>query len=531
MSKQYDVVVVGAGHNGLIVASYIAKAGKKVCVVEKNSFIGGATNSVEVTLPGFKHDIGGIVHHVIRANPLLRNDELGLYSKFGLKYVIPEMHTANVFADGTTLTFHESVEATCQQIAQFSQKDAVAYKKFIEWCEPMMPLLNTGMFQAAPDFGSMISTLDKTPVGRELIRVMFMSAWDIATQWFEHPKTLMKVLKVSTEVMIGPEEKGTGLYLLTAVPGGHLNGGALCVGGSGALAKALGEALNYYGGTIMTNSEVVKITTSGGKATGVVLASGEEIFAKEAVVANVDPRISLNKWLDEGVLEQDFKNKVDRIQDPMFSGFMIAAALDEAPRYIGNGDAHKATFVEPLPTDLTAFREMFYDLKLGRMPKKEGMAPFVVVPTEHDPSRAPKGKHVLYLWHYVPYELADGGKEKWPEIKEKFADTLMDYYFSFTTNMTRDKVLKRTCFTPIELEQFNNNIVHGGVCGPGAYIYQMYSYRPIPELGHFKTPVKNLYLSGMSMHPGGSISGGGRAAAQAILEDLGIDFDDVIYKE
>lgn len=529
MSKEYDVVVVGAGHNGLIIASYLAKAGVKVCVVEKNSFIGGATNSVECTLPGFKHDIGGIVHHIIRANPLLRNDELGLYSKFGLKYVEPEMHTANIFPDGTTLTVFSSVDETCKQIAQYSEEDAVAYRKFIDWCEPLLPLLDWGMFNAPPSFGAMISQLDRTPAGRELVRIMLMSAWDIANQWFKHPKTLMKVLKVCTEVMIGPEEKGTGLYLLTAVPGGHKSGGALCVGGSGALAEALRRCLEHYGGTILTNSEVVKISTSGGKATGVVLASGEEITARRAVVANVDPRISLNKWLDEGLIDEDLRKKIDRIQDPSFSGFMIAAALDEAPRYKGTGDIHKATFVEPLPADLNDFRKMFIDIQLGHLPKKEGMAPFVVVPTEHDPSRAPEGKHVLYLWHYVPYELADGGKDRWAEIKEDFADQLMDVYFSYTTNMTREKVLKRTCFSPLDLEEFNNNIIHGGVCGPGAYLHQMFSYRPIPELGNFRTPVENLYISGMSTHPGGAISGGGRAAAQVIMADLGINFDDVIY--
>lgn len=530
MGKQYDAIVIGAGHNGLTAAAYLAKAGLKVGVLEKNNFIGGATNTIECTLPGFKHDVGGIIHHIIRENPMLRNDELGLHRKFGLKYVQPEINTVNLFDDGTSMVLHKSVEETCKQIAQWSEEDAESYARFIDYTMPMMPLINQGMFNPPPDFGAMMNQLDKSPVGRELIRIMMMSIWDIAHQWFKHPKTLMHVLKAPTEPMVGMEEKGTGAYLVVVITGNHVEGGgaSLAVGGSGMLAKALTDCIESYGGEVLTNQEVVKITTSGGRATGVVTAEGEEYTAKHSIIANIDARIVINRWLGEDAVSSNLRAKVDRIQNASFSGMMIAAALDEAPRYKASDTAHKATYVEPLPTDINAFRSMFDDLRYGRLPKKEAMAPMVVVPTEHDPSRAPEGKHVLYLWHYCPYELADGGKEKWASIKEGFADTVQDRYFSFTTNMTKEKVLKRTVFSPVDLENFNNNLYQGNIVGIGAFMNQMYSYRPIPELGHYRTPVEGLYLSGMHTHPGGSIIGAGRAQVQVVLEDLGIDFDDVI---
>lgn len=527
MSKQYDVIVVGAGHNGLIVAGYLAKAGLSTCVLEKNSFIGGATNSVECTLPGFKHDIGGIVHAVIRGNPLLTEDELGLYSKYGLEYVCPDPYVANLFADDTALILYKDADKTCEEIAKYSDHDAEAYRKFLRFAEPMLPLMGHGMFNPPPPFGMMMAQLDSTPAGREMIRTMMMSAWDVANQWFEHPKTLLKCLKISSEIMVGPEEKGTGVLLLLAVPSAHHHPGALAVGGSGALAEALRRQNEAHGGVVLTNSEVVKVITKGGKATGVVLKSGEEIMAKKAVVCNVDPRISINKWVDEGI-SAEIKEKVSRMLNPSFSGIMVALALDEAPRYKASPVGHTACFVEPLPADVDDFRRMFDDMKYGLLPQQKCFAPFVVVPTEHDPSRAPAGKHVCYLWNYVPYSLKDGGTAKWASIKEDVADKLQEFMFSYTTNMTPEKVLKRTVFSPVDLENFNNNIVNGGVVGPGAFLNQMYSYRPIPEMGNYRTPVEGLYLSGMSTHPGGAIGGGGRSTVQIIMHDLGIDFDDVV---
>jgi phytoene dehydrogenase-like protein len=370
-----------------------------------------------------------------------------------------------------------------------------------------------------------IAQLDQSPVGRDLIRFLMMSAWDVAHQWFEHPKTLLKALKISTESMVGPEERGTAIWMLLGVPAGHAAPGGLPVGGSGALADALQRAVEASGGTVTTDCEVTKITTSGGRATGVVLSNGEELTARRGVVSNVDPRLTLLKWVDEGI-SSDVREKIGRISEPTFSGLMIASALDEPPEYKASPDAHKATFVEPLPNDIAEFRMMFDDLRYGRIPTS--FAPFVVTPTVHDPTRAPDGKHVLYLWHYEPYYLADGGPSRWDSIKEEVADQVEERYFSYTKNLSKKTVLKRTVFSPLDLERFNANLIHGAVLGPGSFFHQNFAYRPIPELGHYKTPVDNLYLCGMSTHPGGSISGGGRAAVQIIMQDLGLDFDDVI---
>ncbi|MBN1318999.1 MAG: NAD(P)/FAD-dependent oxidoreductase [Anaerolineales bacterium] len=526
MSKQYEVIVVGAGHNGLLVAGYLAKAGLKVCVLEKKSRIGGSTSTEEATLPGFKHDLGGTMHSAIQGNPVIANDELGLIKKYGLEYVYPDITAANVFDDDTAVVFWHSVDQTCQEIAKFSERDAVAYKQFIEYALPMMPLLGSGMYNAPPAFGQMIAQLDQNPAGRELIRFMTMSAWDVATQWFEHPKTMLMALKLATEPMVGCEEKGTGVYLLLSLPAHHVGRAGFPKGGSQALPDSLARCIQANGGDVLTNQDVVTIKTQNGRATGVITAGGEEYSASRAVVSNVDPRISLIEWLDTP-LSSDLQGKLQRILEPSFSGMMQAIALNEAPNYKAGGACNDAVVVEPLPTSVEDFRRMFDDLRYGIIPQK-GLAPFVVCPTLADPSRAPEGKHVLYLWHYMPYNLKNGGHQAWTEVGQQAADTVLDYFSKFTTNMGPDNILKRTIITPHDYPKWNNNLVNAGIVGFGAFLSQSYAYRPIPEMGQYRTPVQGLYLSGQSAHPGGAIIGGGRATAQIMCQDLGIDFDDII---
>jgi beta-carotene ketolase (CrtO type) len=524
-TADHDVIVVGAGHNGLIVA-YLAKAGLDVCIVERNDFLGGCTNSREVTLPGFKHDTMGAVNGGLLGNPIMRNDELGLLSTYGLEYIRPDFHEATLFPDDTAIEAYLDLDKTCESIAQFSQRDAGAYRKFVMMGAELLPLFAMGQYSPAPRFGAFMQQLDSSPTGRELMRCMMMSAWDLATEWFEHPKTIMRVLRYPVETMIGPDEKGTGLYLLLAVPSGHFSSHGLPVGGCGEMPAALGRCLEDHGGTIMINSEVTQINTRNGKAVGVTLADGRKITASRGVVSNVDPRLSLLEWLDCGV-DQNIRAKLERVADPTFSGIMQSIALDEAPIYKASANATNALNVFPMPATLEAFMQNFDDLRYGKIPR-QGACPIAICPTVHDPSRAPEGKHVLYLWQFMPYKLADGGPQRWDKIKDKTADWVLDNYLSYTSNLSRKNILGNSVMSPIDLERVNPNIVRGSILGPASTLHQSFSHRPIPELGSYRTPVEGLFLSGLATHPGGAILGGGRAAVQAIMADLGINFDKVI---
>jgi phytoene dehydrogenase-like protein len=190
------------------------------------------------------------------------------------------------------------------------------------------------------------------------------------------------------------------------------------------------------------------------------------------------------------------------------------------------GAANQSECLEILPASLAEFRKYFDDLRYGLLPKPSRFVNFVM--SRVDPTRAPEGKAVFMQWQYVPYFLADGGPAKWDSIKEEVSNQSMEAFFSHTTNLSSKNVLGKKVLSPLDLTRINQNNVNGQVLGPAPYLYQNLAYRPVPELGQYRTPVEGLYGGGQSYHPGGGITLGGRATAQIIMQDLGIDFDDVV---
>lgn len=525
MDREHDIVFIGAGHNALTAAAYLAKAGLDVCLLEKESIAGGAVTTEEITLPGFKHDLGGTTHGLIQANPMLINDELELVSRFGLKYIYPEVQWSAIFPDDTVLLAYGDLDKTCESIAKFSQHDAEAYRRFVEMTTPMVGLLGGGMFAPPPSYGGLMAQLDSYPMGQELIRAMQMSAKDVVDEWFEDERTKTYCLKLCTEPMVAPEVAGSAVYLFLLVPFMHNHPSGIPEGGSGELTKALARAVEAYGGTIVLDAEVTGVDVEGGRATAARLASGERVVGRRAVVSSVDPRVLFADWVDEQHTTPEFRRKVSNIHDPNFAGMMQHIALNEAPKFKAGPDATKGLGIEPLPW-LEDYRTIYDDLRYGRPPKHK--APLLVCQSLHDPSRAPEGKHVLYFWHYEPWSLKDGGPEAWDERKEEIADDVLEYLRSITTNMGPENILARKVVSPLDYARKNPNLYHGTVLGPGAFMYQFFGYRPMPELGQYRTPIEGLYLVGHATHPGGSIMGGGRAMVQNLMADLDIDFDDVV---
>src|SRR5690554_5135483 len=188
MSETYDILIAGGGYNALVLGCYLAKAGLSVCILERNEKIGGGVMTREYTLPGYLHDTHSVAHTLIQGNPLLVNDELGLKSKYGLKYINPDKMTAAFFDDGSVLEFYSDLDRTCESIAKFSQKDAVAYRAFNEQVFKTLDMLVMGMFSVPPNAGVQAAMLDQSVEGRELMRTQAISSWDLIEEWFEHPK-------------------------------------------------------------------------------------------------------------------------------------------------------------------------------------------------------------------------------------------------------------------------------------------------------------------------------------------------------
>ncbi|MDR2381841.1 MAG: NAD(P)/FAD-dependent oxidoreductase, partial [Bifidobacteriaceae bacterium] len=367
---QYDAIVIGAGQNGLTVAAYLAKVGLKTLVLEQQAQIGGSARTMEVTVPGFKHDIAGSSLSYAIPNPALKDDELGLISKYGFNPLrAPDPYLANVYDDGTVLTVYNDVDRACGEIAKFSRHDAKAYKEFQQYLQPMLPILFAGMYNAPPKMGLMLNQLDQSEVGQELMRLLFMSSWDLAKQWFTDPHTLMYILNFPSEAMVDPYAGGSALYVLNMVASHHMPGHTVFYpeGGIQTLPDALARVVEDNGGAVLANNEVVEITTANGRATGVRTADGTVFTATQAVISNVDPRLTLNRWLDTP-LEPKLKAKIGRISDAAFVGEMVHLALDKEPHFKGGDEAtdSKSTVFGLLPSTLPRYRQYFADLEMNR---------------------------------------------------------------------------------------------------------------------------------------------------------------------
>lgn len=522
---KHDVVVVGGGHNGLTVAAYLAKAGLDVCVLERMNVVGGACSTQELTLPGFKWDLGGTMHLAIQANPLIHRDELGLKSKYGLKYIYTEEVAAFIFPDERALIFYRDIDKTCQTIAQFSERDAEIYPKFIKTTGQMLKASSPASFSPAVPFGRLVSFADAGEEGREYLRVLFSSIAAVADEWFESDQMKIATCRWAADaMMVGPQQEGTGTFLFGSV---HNWGLAYPVGGSGMLSEALAACIRDNRGTVRLSSPVKTIKVEGGEARGVILQSGEEVTARKAVISALNVKQLFLEMLKPEELPPDFPAKVRHLRPSPFSLIVQAIALKEAPKYKIGRDIDKITMVDIVPSTMEELFRSFEEYSYGIPCTKY---PTMITQTLADPSRAPEGKHTLGLTHFAPYKLKEGGAARWDETKQRIADGILEALRERTTNMGDENILDRHIMSPLDYERWNPALVHGDVHHLGLYLTQLLTNRPLPGWGNYRTPLKKLYMCGASTHPGGGITGGGRAAVQIVMEDLGIDFKKVISR-
>lgn len=521
--EKYEVVIVGGGHNGLTVAGYLAKAGLNVCVLEAKKYVGGGVITREITLPGFKHDIFSTVHIFLAANPLIRHDELQLRSKYGLKYIFPDPLSAVIYPDDNSMIFHKDLDKTCASIEKISKRDAEAYSRYSEWASPNLDLLTMGMFSPPAPFSSMVSILEKSEQGRELLGTMLKSAMDIADENFESDMVKVAFTRFASEAMIDPRTGGSGTNVLLMVAMAHKYGFPFPEGGSEKLTEALERCIKDLGGTIKTSSPVKNVKVEKGEAKGVILESGEEIIATKAVVSTVNVKQVFLKMLEAEQLPADFSTKVRRLKHASYSTLLQQLALNNAPKYKAGEEVDRTWFVmyTPFMEDyLKGFDAYQYGYTVTNMP-------LVVCSTLLDPTRAPEGKHTLYLYHFQTYRLKEGGS-RWDQIKYEVADGILQTLRDHTINMGDENILGRHIETPLDLERGNLAWIEGDYTHIGGFLFQAFSNRPFIGWGSYKTPIEKLYMAGASTHPGGGVMGGGRAAVQVIMDDLGLDFKKLV---
>lgn len=515
----YDVVVIGAGSNTLTTACYLAKIGKKVLVLEKNEQCGGGVVSMSPA-PGFVCDPHATGFTVCLPNPAIANDELGLLSKFGVKFVYPEATFATVFDNGKGLISYKDLDKSCESIAQFSARDAAAYRQFVMECRGYLPMLLKAFYAPPMPFGGFVSLMEQSPSGRRLVTAMLESAYDVLNDLFESPELRMHIMKWAAEMMVSPEIKGTGIVPFMLLGLAHEVKVGVVLGGSQKLTDAMIECLQHYGGEVRTRAEVVKVNIANGRATGVTLKSGETFTAKDAVVGNIHPW-DLGEFLegiDPHVVETARKVKLSS-----YGAINQQYALHEAPQWKAGAPYLMAEMVECMQRDRRALRKSFDAYRFGEMPM-EHLSPLVCVQSHHDASRAPAGKATMYLYHFAPMELADGGLEGWDGVKEEIADAIYDEMCKYTTNMDRSKIIARHVESPLDHHRHSRSMRNGDIFGIGTYTSQFFGRRPTPELAQYKVPgLDGFYLCGCFMHPGGTVTLGGRATAMKMLMDWKVD--------
>ncbi len=550
----YDVIIVGAGHNGLTCACYLAKAGRKVLVLERRHIVGGAVCTQDDLIPGYRLDVGSSAHIMIHLTPVLRDLEL---HKFGLEYLeMDPWAYYPIMGTGTGISFYRDIDKTCASIAKISPRDAEAYRAFVKhWGE-----LNEGIFETflkPPSPGKIFGTIFK----RNLLNFRSRKLWSsmdtsrqlmapygaLIDELFEHPAMRTALVWLSAQSGPAPSEMASGDMLgWNAMI--HKSGAKRAKGGSGALTQAMAKCLLAHGGEIVCNAHVDVIwpkkdgfevgyrlpsnSTSGvGKQIG--RRREDDVWTlKTKKVVGACHLHTLFKMITSSLsFGEDKMWKLDELKKRALRtrvgngfGMIVRHAVEELPDY---GDASAPagplpgtkdyqTSLQLLCPSIDYLNSSHRDFMFGSPPQKPSVVAMSF--SSLDPTLAPEGKHVLFTWgQYHPYELSNG--ENWDAIREREADKLYDLVCQYAPNM-RGKMIARYIQTPLDIER-TLGLLRANVMHLEMSLDQMFMFRPLPELAEYKVPgLPGLYLTGASTHPGGGVfAASGYNTARVILRE------------
>jgi phytoene dehydrogenase-like protein len=515
MSTVADIVVAGAGHNSLITAAYLAKAGYEVIVLDARPIAGGAAATEELTLPGYRFDSCSTGHTLIQPNPVLRDDELGLKREYGLEYINPDPVAHVVFPDGESFTHWLDLERTCDEIARFSRRDADAYRRglreFAEIREPLGRYRFNPIGQAPP----LDELLREQP---RWLRRIATSAWDVVRREYEDPHVQAYMLWQAFQTAQAVDSPGSGLLAYSIVAGRQAQSWTLPRGGSGELPRALLAFLADHGATVLTDKRVVELALENGRCTGVVTDDGETYLGRHAVVSTIHVK-SLVEMAPADAWGDDFLYGVDTY-DPGISMLAQYYATTEPPQFVAPAGTQTAVSagVVAWPEDVLAAGR---DVRERRLLHARWL--LIATPTLVDASRAPAGGHTVKLLSMAPWNPGEG-PEQWETLKDEVADENFEAMRRAAPNMKRETVLGELVKSPVDIERHNAHMWHGTIHGGDRSYAHEGPRRPVPGWASHRMPIPGLYQTGATTHPGGSVTGGpGRNAAIVMLEDLGHD--------
>jgi phytoene dehydrogenase-like protein len=537
-SHEFDCVIIGGGHNGLIAAAYLARKGKRVCVLERRPMLGGCSVTEELW-PGYKVSTAAYVVSLmlpeIIAELKLKQNGLVILPR------VPSSFTP--LRDGRYLILGADQKQNFQQIAKFSKRDAEAFGRYERLLEQVAIHLEDVLNQAAPDLLPMPTSWRRTGWGKKLrdlnkawqlrralaamgnqipegLELLTSAARPILERWFES-----EILKttLATDAVIGSfasiSQPGTAYVLLHHVMG--TAGGARGVwgyvqGGMGALSNSIATVCRQLGVRIETECQVQRILVTGNQVGGVMLSDGRELSAR-VVASSVDANLTFNRFLEEGDLPSPFRDAVNRI-DYSSATAKINLALSEPPNFSclpseGIAPHHNGTI--HISETLDELEQAYDDAKYGEPSKNPILE--ITIPTSLDRTVSPEGKHIMSMFvQYAPYKLKDG--LQWDDIKESFADRCLQRLAEYAPNISQ-AVEHRQILSPVDIER-TYGLTGGNIFQGAMTLDQLHMLRPVAGWADHRTPIRGLYLCGAAGHPGGGVMGAcGRNAAIEILRD------------
>ncbi len=496
---QFDYVIGGAGHNSLLCAAYLAKAGNRVVVLEGRTMIGGGVKTAEVLLPGFREDLCSTVHTGYSRNPAYVNNEIDLRDH-GYELMDPEIVSHVPFLDGASLTvYHHDPERTAATIARISGKDAETFRRLAESRARYLAMSPAQRSQSRE--------------GTFWQRLSELSGYDACRQIWESPHVQAANLTTGHFGGVAGSDIGTGNQAVTMIS--HLGGRPIPRGGSGMLAEALGGYIEARDGVILTNKPVVELLIEQGRCVGMECADGSRYRARKGVVTTIHIK-HLVEMAPRDLWGDELLDMVE-IWQPEHAMFAFTYALSAPPTYTSS----EGGTIQPCEAAIMQRPESIFVLNSDQAGGELNIDDYplqIVHAANVDPTRAPPGYGSVKIEGTIPYTLREGS-EHWDTLKEKVADRMLDHYMRHTTNLTRDNVLARVLMSPLDIERMNPAMWLGSV-------HQR--LRTFDVYTPYRLPIPGLYHTGGCTEGGGSVTGRpGRAAAAAVLEDDGLSLEDV----
>jgi phytoene dehydrogenase-like protein len=518
MDETYDGIILGAGHNGLILQAYLARAGLKVLALDRKPVAGGGLATLEDPRhPGVLHNTHAFFLRAITTMPWYADLEL---ERRGAQMIEPELNVALVTSDGAVLEWWTDLERTVASFERFSRCDAQTLRRWHDEFVPIVREILTAEARSTPlPPDERRARLERTAAGRRLLEVSALSPLEFVLQEFEHPTIQAGLLFFNGLREVDLRARGFGHHIaaLLASP----SKAQMARGGSAALARALEAAVRDAGGAIRSAVVPKRIIVERGRAAGVETSEGETIRATRFVASSLNPQQTFLELLDAAQVPREIRDRAERFAYNLLAPlFALHLTLSEPPRYAaaeGHPELERAFMVILGLDRVEQFPEIVRHHEAGTIPPT---VMWGASPTAFDPTQAPPGRHTAFMWEKLPYHL-DGDPQSWDRVRDEHGDVMLALWQRHAPNL-REAVVDRFVRSPLDVERSLPNMREGDLLIGAFTDGQVGYHRPFPGAGEYRTHLPGLYLCGSSSHPGGNITGlPGYNAARVILSDLG----------